>query len=109
MFDKLQQKLNMSPERLTQWLDHDRKKEQEYRQSGVGQEEGSEDSERQTEFGPFHSSALLAVAHDFEGEGVYRLVFKLEWGWGPSAELVGERTFVLQQTGEDFMTPRHRS
>ncbi|ROV98683.1 hypothetical protein VMCG_06711 [Cytospora schulzeri] len=43
------------------------------------------------------NSALLSVVHDLEGEEVFRLDFKLEWGWGPSAQIIGERTFVLQQ------------
>lgn len=109
LFDKLVQKFGKSPEELTQWLDHDRKKEEEYRQGSVDRVADSEDSGMQTEFGQFHSSALLAVVHDFEQQEVFRLDFKLEWGLGPSAELVGERTFVLQQTGKGFMTPRHKS
>lgn len=65
--------------------------------------DGNEDVDRQREVGSFHSSAFLAVAPDFEGEEVFRLDFKLELG--SPAELIGVRTFVLQQTGEGITNP----
>lgn len=92
---KLLKQRDMSLEELSHQLD----------QGAMGKVDGtSAEADRRTEVERFHSSALLSVADDVDGELVFRLDFKLEMVSSNATEFIGGRTFVLQQTGEQVKT-----